>query len=64
MKKIRYDLISAYNSGIDKHPQINMKELGYIILHVEPIPMGDCIIYEVEEIKYPLPKYITIISNG
>ncbi len=55
---LKYDLIAAYKIGKTEHPQKVMKELGYNILKSEPVPIADCIFYEVENIIEPLPEYL------
>jgi len=64
MGKIRYDLRTAFENGYENHPQKVMKELGYVVKSFEGIPIGDCVIMEVERIKYPLEKFLTVIDNG
>lgn len=61
MKKLRYNMRTAYESGANEHPMKVMRALGYEIINYEGIPIGDCAIIEVEELIEPLPKYLTEI---
>jgi hypothetical protein len=58
MKKLRYCLQTAYESGAEERPYNVMINLGYEIISTEPIPIGSCVIFEVKEIISPLPKYL------
>lgn len=59
-KQLRYDLIgAAINFGINKHPQLQMDELGYQVIGGVPQTLGDCWWFTVKEIIYPLPGYLT-----
>lgn len=61
MKKynqLKYCLRTAYNEGINEHPQIVMKNLGYKLIGSVPQTMGDCWWFTVEKIIKPLPPYL------
>ena len=45
------------------HPVSKMKELGYKILDAIPQTVGDQWWFEVEEVIYPLPKYLTVMKE-
>ncbi|HXU28142.1 MAG TPA: hypothetical protein VN698_13005 [Bacteroidia bacterium] len=55
---IRYDLIGAHKVNINKHPDIDMKDMGYKILNREAVPIADAIFYEVESYIEPLPSHL------
>lgn len=43
MKQLCYDMWSAgVQHGIDKHPQLHMKELGFTLIHSVPQSIADC----------------------
>jgi hypothetical protein len=60
MPTLRYDMITAYQNGYPEHPQKVMKELGYEVTAYEGVPIGDCAMIEVKEIKDPLPSFLSI----
>ena len=59
IKNYRYDLICAdLEYHVDKHPQVQMKELGFNVIRSEPVPIADCWWFRVDnEIPIP-PKYL------
>lgn len=64
MKNYRYDLIGAdLDFGVNEHPQIQMKKLGFNIVKSEPIPIGDCWIFGVDNDIEDVPKYLYRISD-
>ena len=64
MKNYRYDIISAdLDFGIKKHPQQQMKELGFEVLKSEPVPIGDCWWFRVEDSQIDIPEYLTPMSD-
>ena len=58
MKRIKYDLIGAYEYGIYNHPELQVSGLGMDILKYEGHPVGDCVIMEVDKLVENLPDYI------
>lgn len=59
MKNYRYDLIGAHlDYGIKEHPQIQMKKLGYEVVKSEPVPIGDCWWFRVDNEIKNTPKYL------
>jgi hypothetical protein len=61
--QVRYDMIGVFQAGIKMHPQEHMKQMGYKLLGSEPIPIGDCWIFDVESIIEPLSEFLTIIPE-
>lgn len=61
--KIRYGLIGADQAGVKQHPQLQTQELGMKVLSYEGVPIGDCIIMEVENMPEILPEYIDVIES-
>ena len=59
--EVRFDLREAYESGATEHPIKIMRDLGYIVINYEGIPIADCAIIEVEKLIEPLEKYLTKI---
>ena len=63
MIKLRYDLIGAFNNGVSKHPQEDIKELGLKAISYKPVPIADCILIDVLNINgVELPNYISEIK--
>ena len=58
--RLRYCMIDSIILGLP-HPEIQMKNLGYKIKSSEPVSVADCWIFEVEEVFYPLPKYLELL---
>ena len=66
VKSYRYDLIGATFSGVNIHPQLDMKQHGFHIIGWHPAPIADCILVCIdnsEEIK-DLPSYIVEIDGS
>lgn len=66
MKKIRYDLICASKAGINKHPELVMKnDHGFSIIDSTPCSIADCWIFVVEDyhFPFPLPSYLEVIEE-
>lgn len=64
--KIRYDMYSAWKQGVTDHPQKVVTDLGMIVFSFEGVPIADCAIMEVGNLKNQLPKlpsYIEIITE-
>ncbi len=60
-KCFRYDLINAgIKYHVNKHPQEDMWEHGFVLLKSEPIPIGDCWIFEVDDKDKNYPKEIPL----
>lgn len=57
MIKLRYDLITAHKCGETEHPQKVLQDLGYNLLSYEGVPIGDCVLVEVEKPIEPLPAF-------
>lgn len=57
-----YDLITADDMGIHKHPQEQMKILGYEVLDAVPQSLYDGWWFTVKEFIEPLPKYLSKIT--
>lgn len=56
---IRYDMIGAYHSGANEHPQKVMKNLGIRYEKAVPNMMGDCWDFlNVSNIPDKLPAYL------
>lgn len=63
MRNYRYDLIGASLSGINEHPQAQMKKLGYKVIKSEPFTISDSWVFRVDnDIKYT-PKYLILIND-
>ena len=60
MVTLKYDLRTAYESGVTEHPQKEMKKLGYEVLAFEGVPIADAVFMEVVEVIEPLPKYLEV----
>ena len=58
-KQLCYDMITAYSLGIQDHPIQQMKNLGYKIIAGVPQTIGDCWWFTVQDVIYPLPKYLS-----
>ena len=61
-KQLRYCMITAYECGINEHPQKHMKDLGYKIIGSVPQSIADCWWFTVEEFIEPLPPYLSVIE--
>lgn len=57
---IRYDLIGAYNAGVNSHPKKHIESFGVKVLRYEGIPIADCVMVEVLGSINPMPAYIEI----
>lgn len=55
MKQLRYNMWGSPN----EHPQTQMNKLGYNVIGSVPQSIGDQWWFTVEEIIYPLPKYLS-----
>lgn len=62
-KIIRYSLIGKDKAGVKDHPQDDMEKMGVKVLKYEGVPIGDCVIMEVENLPEKLPDYIEIIDS-
>lgn len=59
MKFLRYDVIGSSYAGIDEHPQTQMKNLGFKLIHSVPQSIADCWWFCVEDYdNIELPNYI------
>ena len=58
-KQLHYDIITAsLDCGINEHPQLQMKKLGYNVIGGVPQSLGDCWWFTVEEFIEPFPPYL------
>lgn len=48
MTNFRYDMIGASLSGVNKHPQQDMKDLGFNVIKSECFSVGDCWWFRVD----------------
>lgn len=59
MNQLSYDLITAsMECQIYDHPERNMRNLGYKIIHAVPQSIADQWWFTVEEYIEPLPPYL------
>lgn len=59
MKNLRYDVIGAdIDYGVKLHPQNDMMRLGYNVIKSEPVPIGDCWWFRVENDIENRPGYL------
>lgn len=56
--QLRYDMITADYCGIKKHPQEQMKLLGYKLIDSIPQSIADCWWFTVDKFIEPLPEYL------
>lgn len=56
---IKYDINNAVRERITVHPQKDVEGLGMKITAFQGIPIGDCIMMEVDQTPDSLPRYIT-----
>lgn len=65
VKNYCYDVISAdLDYKVHKHPQQDMRDLGFIIKKSEPCQLADCWWFRVEKEPDNIPGYITEMSHG
>ena len=57
LRSIRYDMRGAYESGVNQHPQTQMRELGIHLLAAVPETIADCWIC-LTNYQGELPSYI------
>ena len=57
-KQLIYKMYTAYDCGVNEHPQVQMEKLGYKVLAAVAQSMGDCWWFTVEDYIEPLPKYL------
>lgn len=59
-KVLHYDMNGAYFSGVDMHPQLDMKRLGLSgYYNAIPAPIGDCWFFCFKEWpEAEIPSYI------
>lgn len=62
---IRYDMNYAMldRSFNPQHPQKQLAADGMKEIRSEPIPIGDCWVFEVETLVTPLPKWYTVMDS-
>ena len=58
-KQVRYDLIGAHFSHVNKNPYVDMRELGFKIIASVPQTIGDQIWFTVENYIDKMPSYIS-----
>lgn len=63
MKNYRYSLRGAVLIGVDKHPQMQMKILGYEVVKSEPCPIADCWFFRTTNEIENQPDYITKLDD-
>lgn len=68
-KCFRYDVLDAgIGYHIKKHPQEDMRSLGFVLLNSEPCSIADCWFFEVddEDSNYPkqIPGYLKEIDSN
>lgn len=64
--KIKYDLRTAFESGVRMHPQADVHCLGMEVLAYEPFESSDIVVMEVEwePPLTELPSYIEFYEAG
>lgn len=64
MKNYRYDVICAdVDYHIKDHPVTQMCKLGFNIVKGEPVPIGDCWWFRVNNDINIIPEYLTILPD-
>lgn len=59
MKQLCYDMWSAMVShNVTEHPQIQMKNLGFQVIHSVPQSIADCWWFTVEDFDFSMPPYL------
>ena len=58
IRAINYSLIGAYEAGVKKHPQLDMKDLGINLLGAVPESIADCWNC-ITDYQGELPEYIS-----
>jgi hypothetical protein len=61
MTTLSYNLISAYDAGVDCHPSEDLERLGITYTNWRAQTTADCIWIDVETVPDNLPEYITVI---
>ena len=59
MKVVKYSLYGAYYDKVQKEPLEDMLSMGYEIIQYKGISLANAIFYQVKEIIYPLPSYLS-----
>lgn len=58
-KQLNYDMYEAFDMGVNEHPQLQMKKLGYNVIGSVPQSLYDSWWFTVEEFIEPLEPYLT-----
>jgi len=60
---LRYSLRGAYDAKINRHAQLDMKDLGITYQHATPQSMGEqWWFWNCENVPNPLPEYLTVFD--
>jgi len=57
-KQLCYSMYKAHDCGIDEHPQVQMKKLGYKVISAVAQSLTDSWWFTVEDFIEPLPPYL------
>lgn len=64
VRVIKYDLTSAFISGVKSHPQEVVQSLGMKVLYYEGVPIGDCVMMQVLNVPVSFPDYIEYSNHS
>jgi hypothetical protein len=60
---LRYSLHGAYDAKINKHAQLDMKDIGITYQHATPQSMGEqWWFWNCENVPSLLPEYLTVLD--
>jgi hypothetical protein len=62
MKRWRFDMRTAYESGATEHPQTVIKRTFPDAHNWEPVTIGDCWLFESAMVPESIPGYFTEIE--
>lgn len=63
MVHLRFDMITAYQSGVTKHPQEAMKDLGITYQYATPQSIADqWWFWNCENVPDTLPNYLSVLD--
>ena len=65
MINYRYDMQIAYDKGVREHPQVHMGKLGYKVIKSEPVAVGNCWWFRVEDRRRGFtPSYLSKLPEN
>ena len=64
VKNYRCCLDTAIECKIDEHPQRQMKKLGFHVIKSEPVPIGDCWWFRVDNKINDIPPYLFELNDN